>query len=76
MVCYIPKKSTGSRIGPANNLPSAKICVQLVGQGKIERADIIPLTKKLVVTYTAAQQTSTCKFMFRSTHIHLYSSKV
>jgi hypothetical protein len=42
MLYYIPKKSTGSRICPANNLPSAKICVQPVGHGKIERADINP----------------------------------
>ena len=45
MLSYIPKKLTEGRLCSANNLQSAKIYVQLIGHGKIKRADIIVLTK-------------------------------
>lgn len=45
MLSYIPKKLTEGRLCAACDLPSAKIYVQLVGHGKIKRADIIALTK-------------------------------
>lgn len=51
MLSYIPKKLTEGRLCPVSDIPSAKIYVQHVGQGKIERADIIALAKTQVTLH-------------------------
>lgn len=52
MLNYILKKLTEGRLcPPASDIPSAKIYVQHVGQGKIERADIIALAKTQVTLH-------------------------